>query len=221
MNRLSGALRSRRVTAVAALLVLQYFAAEWVVSATWRGEYGYRDDYVGPLGLPFCGPQGNWPCSALYPVMNVSFVLTGAAICFVACAWIAQRVVATAHGTLLAIAGVALTLVGLVTERTDYPLHSTAMHVFFVLGTLSILLIAVSATTRMASGPRSFATAAGLVGIVAYFAYVAGYTGWLGSGGTERVIVYSVLVSVVVLGVGGNRAVAAKPPDVDKHEVAV
>ena len=47
-----------RITLVAALVVLQFFAAEWVVSATWRGQYSYQTDQIGPLGLEFCGPQG-------------------------------------------------------------------------------------------------------------------------------------------------------------------
>ena len=71
-------LEDARITGRVALVPLVYFAAEWMVSASWRGYYGYREDVVGPLGAAFCGPQGNWPCSDLYHVMNVALVATGA-----------------------------------------------------------------------------------------------------------------------------------------------
>lgn len=199
-------LRNRRITGYVALVVLQYFLAEWIVSATWRGQYGYRDDVVGPLGLAFCGPSGNWPCSALYPLMNVSFVLTGLAICFVALSWAVQRLATYAHTAFVAIAGLALAFSGVVTETTDYPLHSTAMTVFFVLGSLGILLIGLSLTSALSGQLRTVAVVAGFAATIGYFCFTGGHTGLLGPGWTERLVIYPILFAVVVIGCAGMRS---------------
>jgi hypothetical protein len=84
MTRIQARLGDARVCRAAALVVLVYFAAEWVVSASWRGFYGYGADLLGPLGAAFCGPDGTWPCSDLFRAMNVALVVTGLAVAVVA-----------------------------------------------------------------------------------------------------------------------------------------
>ncbi|RPA02605.1 DUF998 domain-containing protein [Gordonia sp. OPL2] len=206
MSRADAFLRDPRVARVSAIVLLQYFAVEWVVSATWRGEYAYRTDTVGPLGIPFCGPQGTWPCSALYPAMNVSFVITGLAIAVIGGSWLIRRAVAVPAGGALAIAGGALVVAGVITEKTDYPVHVTAMTVFYVFGALSCLLIGVSGPTRLPKTSRTALTIGGGVATVAYFCFAGGLTAWLGSGGTERAIIYGILVGLLVAGVAGTSA---------------
>lgn len=203
MSRADAFLRDPRVARVSAIVLLQYFAVEWVVSATWRGEYAYWTNTVGPLGIPFCGPQGTWPCSALYPAMNVSFVITGLAIAVIGGSWLIRRAVAAPAGGALAVAGGALVVAGVITEKTDYPVHVTAMTVFYVFGALSCLLIGVSGPTRLPKTSRTALTAGGAVATVAYFCFAGGLTGWLGSGGTERAIIYGILIGLLVAGVAG------------------
>lgn len=204
MSRILMALAQPRTALIAALATISYFVAEWVVSATWRGHYSYLEHRIGPLGVPFCGTEGTWPCSALYPVLNVAIVITGLAIATVALSWIVRRSVAAAHGFLLAVAGVGFAVSGVVTEQVNYTIYATAVAVFEVLGPIAILLIGVSYTTRLPQVPKRFAAVAGLLGIVARFTHSGGFATILGSGGTERVAVYSVLVAVIVLAVSGR-----------------
>ena len=136
-------LADARITGRVALVPLLYFAAEWVVSASWRGYYGYREDVVGPLGAAFCGPQGNWPCSDLYHVMNVALVATGSAMAIVAAGFWRQRVTDRGHALLLIVAGIGLACSGVVTVNVDYAWNLTATMVFLTLGGVGAVLVAV------------------------------------------------------------------------------
>ncbi|WP_019972176.1 DUF998 domain-containing protein [Mycobacterium sp. 141] len=199
MSRIRNALNHRNFAFIAALTTLLFFIAEWVVSATWRGYYGYRTIGIGALGVPFCGPEGNWPCSRLYPVMNVALVIAGLAVVAVALSWAVRKAVTYPHCILLAAAGVGLGYAGVVTEKQDGPAHSGAMIIFMVLGAVAIFLIGSSSSTELPPKARYFATIAGLVAIVGYFAYLGGSTLSLGQGGVDRLVVYSVFVSLIVL----------------------
>lgn len=206
MNRLGTLIGARQTARISALTLLVYFAAEWVVSATWRGHYGYRDVTVGPLGVPFCGPSGTWPCSALSPVMNVALVITGLAIAALACAWMARTRTAWPHALMLVIAGAGFAAAGIITEKIDYPLHSLTMNMFGVLGALGCVLIGVSSTTRLHSTVRLVLTAGGILSTIGYFCYTAGFTGLLGAGGTQRLIIYPILIALLIAGLSGGTA---------------
>ena len=198
-------LRDPRTARFAGLTLLLYFAAEWVVSASWRGQYGYRAIPTGPLGIEFCGPRGNWPCSALYPVMNVGFAVTGGAIAVLAVTWLARRAIPVAGGVALILSGAGLLIAGIITQRVDYDAHVAAMSVFYVFGALGVLFIGASDATGLSVPARAALIMGGALATVAYFAFVSGITGWLGDGGTERAIIYPILISLLVAGViGGN-----------------
>jgi hypothetical membrane protein len=198
-------LRDARTTAWVALVPLLYFAAEWVVSATWRGHYSYSDDVIGPLGLAFCGPAGNWPCSALYPAMNVALVVTGLAVAFVAASLGVQRIVDRGHAILLLAAGFGLALTGVVTQRVSYSWNLTGIIAFTVLGSVSVLFIALGATTDMSVERRGVAVLAGVTSLVGLFAYLGDH-GVFGSGGAQRIAVYGILVAVIAIGTGTFRS---------------
>lgn len=159
-----------------------------------------------PLGVAFCGTEGTWPCSALYPVLNIATVLTGLAIITLALSWMAARSVAATHGVLLAAAGAGFAVSGIFTEQVSYPTYATGLAVFTVLGPIAMLLIGASNTTRLPASAKLFAAVVGLLGIIARFAYTGHFVTLLGSGGTERVAVYSVLIAAIVLGVSGRHA---------------
>ena len=203
MNRVRNTLQHPRFAFIAALTTLVYVIAEWVVSASWRGHYGYRDIKIGPLGVPFCGPNGNWPCSALYPAMDIAMIITGVALAAVALSWLARRAVTTVPGLLLVTAGAALAVAGLFTEQLNYPVYATAIAVFQVLGFVSVLQIGGSRSTRLPSAAKRFAALAGIAGGIGYFAGIGGFTRLLGTGGTERLTIYTVLIAVIVLGCAG------------------
>ena len=187
-----------------ALVPLVYFAAEWVVSASWRGYYGYREDVVGPLGAAFCGPQGNWPCSDLYHVMNVALVATGAAVAIVAAGFWRQRVTDRGHALLFIVAGITLACSGVVTVNVDYAWNLTATMVFLTLGAVGAVLVAVSSTSEMSVERRTIAVLSGAVSLVGLFSFLGGHQVF-GAGGAQRMAMYGVLVAVIALGTTGLR----------------
>ena len=197
-------LEDARITGRVALVPLLYFAAEWVVSASWRGYYGYREDVVGPLGAAFCGPQGNWPCSDLYHVMNVALVATGSAVAIVAAGFWRQRVTDRGHALLFIVAGIALACSGVVTVNVDYAWNLTATMVFLTLGAVGAVLVAVSSTSEMSVERRTIAVLSGAVSLVGLFSFLGGHQVF-GAGGAQRMAMYGVLVAVIALGTTGLR----------------
>lgn len=208
MARIVRTLRDARVTGWVSLVPLAYFAAEWLVSASWRGYYTYREDLLGPLGTAFCGPAGTWPCSELYRAMNVALVITGLAVAYVAASLLAQRVTDRGHAILLLAAGLALAAAGVVTQQVDYPWHLTVTVVFMTLGAVSVLFIAMGSTSRLSGERRGVAVIAGIVSLVGLFAYL-GQHDVFGSGGAQRTAIYSILVAVIALGTAGLRSTPA------------
>lgn len=191
-----------RLTGWVSLVPLVYFAAEWVVSASWRGLYGYRDDLVGPLGIAFCGPVGNWPCSELYRVMNVGLVATGLAIAFVAAGLFAQRLADRGTALLLLVSGLALAAGGVITQNVSYAWNITATVVFMTLGSVSALLLAVTSPAEMSGERRGIAVVAGLTGLFGYLVYAGGQD-IFGPGGAQRLCIYGILVVVITVGTAG------------------
>lgn len=191
-----------RLTGWVSLVPLVYLAAEWVVSASWRGLYGYRDDLVGPLGIAFCGPVGNWPCSELYRVMNVGLVAAGSAIAFVAAGLFAQRLADRGSALLLLVSGLALAAGGVITQNVSYAWNITATMVFMTLGSVSALLIAVTSPAEMSGERRGIAVVAGLTGLFGYFVYAGGQD-FFGPGGAQRLCIYGILVVVITVGTAG------------------
>lgn len=205
MVRVAGWLNDSRITGWMSLVPLVFFAAEWLVSATWRGYYGYRDDLVGPLGVAFCGPEGNWPCSELYRAMNGALVLTGLAIALVAASFAVQRVTERAHALLLMIAGVGLAASGVITHQMSYSWSVTCTTVFTTLGSVSVLFIAMGSKTEMSVERRGIAVLAGVVSLVGHFSYIDNHD-LFGPGGAQRMAIYGILVAVIALGTAGLRA---------------
>lgn len=192
-----------RLTGWVSLVPVCYFAAEWVVAASWRGFYGYRGNLLGPLGTAFCGPVGNWPCSELYRVMNVALVASGLAIVFVAAGLFARRSTDRAGALLLLSAsGVGLAVSGAITQNISYTANLTATMVFMTLGSVGALLIATDSATPMTGERRLVAVSAALCSLLGLFAYAGGLD-IFGPGGAQRLCVYGVLVTVIAVGTLG------------------
>jgi hypothetical membrane protein len=211
-------LHNPRIPRYVSLVILLYFAAEWVVAATWRGLYSYRADGFGLLGLPFCGPGGDWPCSALYPAFNAGCVLSGLAVVIVVLSWQFTRLIAAPHALLLIGSGLGLALSGVITQRVDYDWHVTAVNVFLALGAVGVFLVGTSASTGLAVGAKRYAVVAGVAAMVGYFGYLGSLTTLLGAGGTQRLAVYAILSAIIVLAVTIRpRPGAAEPSDSDEQ----
>ncbi|KWX66912.1 hypothetical protein [Mycobacterium sp. NAZ190054] len=214
MTRIRGWLADSRITAWMSLAPLVYFAAEWVVSATWRGHYGYRDEQLGPLGIAFCGPAGDWSCSELYRAMNVGLVVTGLAIAFVAVSLLVQRVTDRGPALLLAVAGGGLAASGVVTYGVDYAWNLTLIVVFMTLGSVSVLFTALGSASRMSLERRAVAVTSGVVSLVGYVTYMGGHA-FFGSGGAQRMAIYGILVGVIAVGGAGFVRTAGGQPRED------
>ncbi len=198
----SGWLVNPRVTGWVSLTTLLFFVAEWIVSATWRGNYSYSDDLLGPLGVAFCGPLGESPCSRLYPLMNVGLLVAGLGVTVVAASFLVQRVTDRGHAVLLMAAGLGLYASGVFTNAVDYSWNSTAIVTFMALGSVSVLFVAMGSATKMTVERRGVAVLAGTVSVVGFLAFAGGQTVF-GAGGAQRMAVYGILVAVIALGTAG------------------
>lgn len=179
--------------------VVQLLVCEFVVAATWRGLYSYRTNFVSELGVPFCGPSGNWPCSNLYVLMNVSIAMFGVALAVAALAWLVTGVLDARSAVLLWIAGGGGVLAGVVDQATRYDLHSFGATVMFIVGSLGIVVAGGHRTLPRST--RVAVTTLGGIALSGTVLYLGGHEFGLGIGTVERVVVYSVLAAVVVLAV--------------------
>lgn len=210
MTPLLRLLRHPRTSRFAALGLLGYFVGEWIVSASWRGAFTYRWARSGELGIPYCG-RGDIPCSAIWPVMDAGMIITGVAIIVIAASWRALNWAPNAATAALIIGGIGLIGAAVITERVDYQWHVIALDVFFVFTTAGCLLVGVSNTTWLPGSGRTVLTVAGTLATVGYFALTGGLTGWLGPGGTERVVIYSLLAGLLIAGLRGAKRIDARP----------
>ncbi|MGF0311996.1 DUF998 domain-containing protein [Rhodococcus sp. IEGM1428] len=198
----AAAKRSRFVAHVArwaGLSVVQFVLVEYIVSATWRGLYSYRNNYISELGIPFCGPVGDWPCSQLYVLLNASMVLFGVAIAAVGGSWYIVRRIDGRAASFFVVAGAGAITAGVVNQGVNYPIHSFGATVFFIFGNFGLVVAGGHRSLRRTI--RIVVTALGAVGLAGYFAYMGGHEFGLGIGSMERVATYSLLVGVLVLSV--------------------
>ncbi|MDJ0395270.1 DUF998 domain-containing protein [Rhodococcus sp. G-MC3] len=191
----------------AGISVLQLLLVEFVVSATWRGLYSYRNNFVSELGISFCGPAGNWPCSKLYVLMNASIALFGVALIVAVLAWLVTGVLDVRGGALLAVAGGGAFVAGIVNQGVDYQIHSLGATVMFVVGSLGMIVAGGHPTLRVPV--RIVVTSLGSLALAASLLYIGGHNIGIGIGVVERTVVYSLLSATVVLAVA-NRSTARK-----------
>lgn len=187
----------------AGLSVVQLFVFEFVVAATWRGLYSYRTNFISELGVPFCGPTGNWPCSKLYVLADVSIALVGVALVVAAVAWMVTGVLDVRGGVLLAVAGLGAVVAGSINQGLNYSVHSFGATLMFVVGSLG--LIVAGGHRSLHGSVRITVTTLGWIGLAASLCFIGGHNFGLGIGTIERVVVYAILVATVVLAVAHRR----------------
>ncbi|MGK2865979.1 MAG: hypothetical protein ACSLFA_04940 [Mycobacterium sp.] len=129
------------------------------------------------------------------PAVPAALVLSGLAIATIAAVSGAQRVVPASPATLLAIAGFALTLTGLITDDATRGSLDSA---FKVLGAAAIFLIGTG--PKLPVLLRLLFTGAGLAALVGYLASVSGHTASVDMAAAGMLATFPVLVSVIVLG---------------------
>jgi hypothetical membrane protein len=147
------------------LSVLQYFVAETAVIGGWAGPqpYSRRTGYISDLGALHCGIfDGRDVCSPLHWLMNLSFVvqglgmLLGALLLSSGLLCVAARPGATVHRgrrkpwlaalwvrLLAGTAGAGTMIVGLVPEDLGSAWHYTGALMYFIAGSLAVLVLGV------------------------------------------------------------------------------
>jgi hypothetical protein len=116
-------------------------------------------------------------------------VITGLAVTVVGAASAVQQRITGAPGTLLATAGLALAISGVIGDR---PLGAGLLTMFTVLAAVGIFLIGTDGTGR--ASVRLLLGAAGLAALVCYFSRISGQID------SYAPAVYPVLTAVIVLG---------------------
>lgn len=191
----------------AAISMVQVFVVEFIVSATWRGLYSYRTNFISELGVPFCGPSGNWPCSKLYVIMNFSIALLGVAMVVAALAWMVTGVLDPRGGVLLTIAGGGAGVAGVFNQGLNYPIHSYGATLLFIIGSLALIVAGGHPTLHRPI--RITVTTLGTVALASALFYIGGHHFGLGIGTVERITVYSIIAGCIVLAVA-HRATARR-----------
>ena len=186
---------------------LQYFLAEALCVAAWRGRYSLRENFISDLGAQRCGAAGEAAsgCSTLPALMNASFLLQGALL--IGGAWLLARRrppgrLGAAGFALIGASGLGVALVGLAPEDVAPGWHYAGAAENFLFCNLGAALTGLA---FMLQGPSSLrfgfysllAGAAGLTGL----ALIAGSVdfGW-GPGAIERIAAYPFPIWVASLG---------------------
>ncbi|WP_072688121.1 DUF998 domain-containing protein [Rhodococcus marinonascens] len=190
---------SNRTSVSLTLAVLQFFVIEFLVAGTWRGQYSYSANSISDLGVPFCGADGNEPCSATSLIIDAAFVTVGIAFVVAALLWYrAYRLHPLVPSVFLLVAGIGGVVVGLTPANTHWDVHSLGVTLFVLFGSLFTLTAAFHVQPQM-SGPAPYvALALGVLGLVGYISLTHSWDLGLGTGGIERVGAYSILLGFIV-----------------------
>ena len=136
-----------RIGALAWILAVQFFVAQFVVARTWTAPFSLRTRAISDLGNTACGPshraRSGGACSPWHAVMNASFVIVGATMA--AGALLTRRAFrpgapGTIAAALFVAAGAGVILVGLYPENENAANHLVGAGVNFVAGNAALIL---------------------------------------------------------------------------------
>jgi hypothetical membrane protein len=199
----------RGLARVVALLAIQFFVAQLVVGLAWTTPYSLGKDYISDLGNTTCGPfevgrEVLYVCSPWHAVMNVSFVLFGAAMAFSVSLFARALPRSTARNlglVLLAIAAPGPVLVGLFPEDVNLAIHKVGAGAQFICGNLAMIVLAWPIRRALRRPMLAlFSFASGVVGLLATLLFVLEVYLGLGIGGMERFAAYPSPVWLIVVG---------------------
>jgi hypothetical membrane protein len=207
--------RRLRILAAVAWLIgtAQFFVAQLVVEAAWDTPFSWAHNNISDLAETGCHnapTDGRWICSPLYPVMNISFVLTG--VFLVLGSLLLMKAM---HGntmsriafSALALTGVGWVLVGIYPADINENMHVLGALVIFVVGNAA--LVFGSGSPQISTMGQISSIVLGLIGFAAAFLHFGGTYLGLGMGGMERVTAYPVSIWTAVIALlllaGGRR----------------
>lgn len=178
---------------------LQFFVCEFLVAGSWRGQYSYTQNFISDLGVPFCGPHGDLPCSTSSVLINASLLVVAAAL-FVAARWIVRTASTPVVGPVfLSLAATGALIVALVHSNVNWPLHSLGANLFLIFGGCALLTFGLSDAVHRRTTASVLTAAFGALALAGYFCYDNSWQFGLGPGGIERVSAYSVILGFTSL----------------------
>lgn len=200
------------------MLTVQYFVAQIAAAVVTGSDYNWGSDPISYLGITQCGMfSGDYVCSPLYMVFNLSLIGLGVAVA--AGAFSLYHQFNKSRGTRFGFSAIALAalgtmLVGIFPASTLYAVHSFAAGLVFISGligvfTLSISLRGLPLGLRYAMAGCGSIALTGLVALaIAFFLPGIGFKAV-----AERMVSYPVVLSLI--GVGGYmliRKLAGRAP---------
>jgi len=171
---------------------LQYFAAEAIAAAGYRGSYSFRRNFLSDLGAVSCGEGAG--CSPLHPLMNASFLLQGVLIfagAVVVWPLFPKGLAKLALG-LTAASGLGVAVVGLAPEDAAPGWHYLGAAENLLLSNAGAALLG-AALLRERPAPRAvglLSVGLGVLGLAGLAGLAGGVDFGLGAGGVERIAAY-------------------------------
>ena len=184
------------------LSCLQYFIVQVVVGERWSPAYSWNRNAISDLGNTVCGTfNAHRVCSPLHDLMNLSFLVLGAAMLFGS--MLNRQTSLTRRGTSIGfrcmeVAGAGVALVGLFPENSVSAVHGFGAALAFVLGNIAIIVLGV--TLRIPLVLRIMSVCLGVFALAALVAYASSHYFGLGEGGIERVVAYPQTVWLISTG---------------------
>ena len=182
------------------LLTFQYFICEQITRLAWKIHYSMAFSLISDLGAVHCsyGPDAALAvlpnvCSPLHNVMNASLMVQGCLI--LGGALLVRRMfpdgwMFTLAMFLLAVAGVAVSFVGIAPEDTGGELHGECAALFFYSCNLGMILIGVGYRLVRRMHRSVPALVCGGVGLLAVLVMPASNHLLVGVGTIERLAAY-------------------------------
>ncbi len=181
---------------------IQYFAIQLFVALQWTPSYSLSHDTISDLGNTACGTwNGRYVCSPLHSLMNASFVVLGITMTLgsvLISRYFASGRASAAGFAAMAISGLGVIMVGFFPENSVPALHGLGAATPFVLGNVSLIILALS--FKMPAVLRVYSFLSGVMALVGLVAYASSHYLGLGEGGMERVVAYPQTVCLVVIG---------------------
>ena len=171
---------------------LQYFAAEAIAVAGFRGGYSFRRNFISDLGTVRCGDGAG--CSPLHPLMNASFLVQGVLIFAGAVVvWpLFPRGLARLALGLIAASGLGVAVVGLAPEDAAPGWHYLGAAENLLLSNTGAALLG-AALLREKRAPRAVGLLSlgfGLIGLAGLAGLAVRVDFGLGAGVIERIAAY-------------------------------
>jgi hypothetical membrane protein len=187
---------------------IQYFVIEFLAQRAWGPvPYTLRFNTISDLGATICGTipfMGTFACSPLHPLMNLSFILSGA---LTIAGLLLLRPLFPKHWTvvlaswLIILGSIGSIGVGIFPENEHPVPHLISALMLFMLANFGLIILG-TALHRLSWRPKFawFTLILGIIGLVAFLLLPLAITPLMGIGVLERFVAYPITVWVILSG---------------------